>query len=344
MRRQILLTLVSTTLLAHLASAACDDTLYLQSISVYTQTLKNSATLGATWDTALVNPWDSADVIKAGPLTFAPYEAFYTDPFFSMTHTRKFSSNCSPDSVSPLQNVNVSTDTLWVDDYHRKSVYSSEVVSESAPVRRKWTTNGYFFWLSNGDTLKANETWTSDRFDLATLSTPWQPTGWYMQVMGMGIHVPQRYSSLEPFFTSCSLVVNSHGSLTFRSQAIAQASNKLAGMSALVSKIGNGRFDSTRAQVRLFQYRYGKSNPVGVKNRPGAAAPFRIGAIGNSFVATLPKEAVVSVVSVDGRTVRQFPSSRSFAWDGRDAAGRMVQPGVWLIRAQGLGSVPVLVR
>lgn len=346
MRRQFLVASFAWATLASFAGAACDDTLYLQSIKVLSQTIKNSSTLGSSWDSVVVNPWDSADVIKAGPLTFSPYEAFYTDPFFTVKHTRKLSSNCSPDSVSPVQNVEVASDTLWVDEYHRKSVFASKVVNATDLIRRKWTNNGIFFWILNGDTLKANESWSSRNVDLATLSTPWQPSGWQMQVMGMGIHVPQRYSSLDPFYTSCSLVVNFHGVMPFRAQVESEAAKNLAGMSALVSKIGQGRFDSTRAQVRMFNYVYGKSDPksVGVKFRQGSTSNFRIESIGNSFVATLPTSAAVSIVSVDGRTVRQFPSSRSFVWDGRDATGAKVHPGVWLIRAEGVGSQAVLVR
>jgi len=344
MRRQILFASLAASLVASVAGAACDDTLYLQSIVVYDQTVKNSSSLGSTWDSVVVNPWDSADVIKAGPLAFSPYEAFYADPFFSFTHTRKFSSNCSPDSISPVENVEVSSDTLWIDTYHRKSVYSSSVLKETAPVRRKWTANGYFFWISGKDTLKANEVWESDDFDLVTTSSPWQPNGWYMQVMGLGIQVPQRYSSLDPFYTSCSLVVNAHGSLPFRAQVEARAAAQVANMKGVVDLVGQGRIDSTRAQVRMFHYIYGKSNPVGVKIRQPGGERLRIGSIGNFFSAVLPRAAAVSVVSVDGRAVRQFPSSRSFAWDGRDASGAMVRPGVWLIHAQGVGTSSVLVR
>jgi len=78
-----------------LAGATCDDTLYLQSITVYRQSLKNDTTLG-TWDSTIVNPWSLADLRNAGPVGYS-VTGFSAD---TVRHYLRFSSDCTPDSVS----------------------------------------------------------------------------------------------------------------------------------------------------------------------------------------------------------------------------------------------------
>lgn len=342
--RSILLSSAVALAAATTARAACSDTLYLQSLTVYRQTLKNTVTLGA-WDSVVVNPWDSADAIHAAPITLTPYEGLFNPSADTMDHELRFSSNCGTDSVGPVLNTRVTTASAANGTYIWKSILSSQRHDSQAKIIWKWIRNGSYQWTLGSEILSAHDVWDSPDFTLASDTITKTIVGWKGRTMGFAIKKPIIQGSELPPYPDLSVAGNSRMEAPFRKQVENYFTGTiLPALKPSVEAIGNGSIDSTRIELRMYKSVFAKQEPTRVARRSIRSTRFSVVPGAQGWSIALPRVAPLSIVGIDGRAVRTFAPSKSVQWDGRDASGTMVRPGIWYLHAQGIGSTPLLVR
>ena len=329
MRPSFLSATLALATLAPVAGAACTDTLFLQSITVFRQSLRNSSTLGA-WDSVKVNPWDSLEILKAGPVGFF---GKFNIPDTSV-HYLKTTYDCGVDSVSAVMATRVVNQKKMVgEDYLQ--VVSAEKFTKNLKVAMITNGGNGVNYQVNGALDHWSIIWSSDVFAIGKKDSAasrisyqsqgrsiiYKPTGISASAMG-------QYTSTTPVRAYLDGTISEFLGLT----------------DSTVKKVGAG-VDSVRTNVQLFRYEYVRAMPnVGILNKSALHTGFSVQKNSSGWNVVLPYSAQVNVVSLDGRIVRQLePSTRAF-WDGRDASGLKLHSGVWLIHAQGLGSVSVLVR
>lgn len=326
------------------ARAACSDTLYLQSLTVYSQTLRNTVALG-TWDSLVVDPWDSAEAVKVGPLTLTPYEGMFTTSADTMDHELRFSSNCGTDSVGPVLGARLTTTSAENGTYVWKSIVSSQRTESQARITWKWIRNGSYQWKLGSETLWANDVWDSPDFTLASDTVTNTIVGWKGRTMGFAIKKPIVQGSEFPPYPDLDVYAISRMSVPFRKQVENYFTGTiLPTFKPSVDAIGGGSIDSTRLELRLYKSVFSKQNPTAIGPRPERSTRFSVVSGARGWTIALPRAAPLVVVGLDGRTVRSFAASETVQWDGLDASGAKVRPGVWYLQAQGLGSKAVLVR
>jgi len=326
------------------ARAACSDTLYLQSLTVYSQTLKNTNVLGS-WDSLQVDAWDLADVVKAGPVTLTPYEGLFLNPFESLDHELRFSSNCGTDSVGPILSAHLTTDTASVGDYVWKSIATAKQVDTRDTVVWKWLRNGSYQWKVGTQTLWANDVWNSPGFTLVSDTATKVISGWKGRALGFAIRKPQILGSDVPPYPQVSVNLNSNLETPFRQQIENYFTASILPLAKVsVDSIGKGSIDSTRIEVRMYRSVFSKQAPTGVRSVASRGSAFSVTYGSRGWSIALRQSAAISVIGLDGRTIRTFAPSRNIQWDGLDASGAKVRPGIWYVHAQGIGSKAILVR
>ena len=315
----------------------------LQSLTVYKQTLRNTATLG-TWDSVEVNAWDSASVLDAGPITLTPYEGRFTTSADTMDHELKFSSNCGSDSVSPILQSRVTTSAVENGTYVWKSKFASQRRDTQAKVTWNWT-KGAFFWKVGSDTLWANNVWDSPDFALASDTVAKTIVGWKGRTLGLAIQKPTIYGSGLPPVPNAAALAISRMEAPFRKQIEAYFTGAiLPSFKDSVDAIGKGSIDSTRLELRLYKSVFAKASSTAVRPRTTHPKAFAVTAGPLGWTITAAQPTAISIYAVDGTPVRTFAPTRRVVWDGKDASGAKVQPGMWVVRVHGQGAVPVLVR
>ena len=323
--------------MATVAGAACDDTLVLQSLTVYRQSLRNTATLGA-WDSVVVQPIDSLGLLQASPVPSVAFLGTDATPAPETFHYTKFGSNCGLDSVSEVEAWRV-VDTLGPlsQGGGQGPVASLSKQTLEIPVRKIKDQMIY----SAGAMHSLAYEWSTDLFDVGMANAKGPIESWSAVVYGVSYHrtagvprlpVAQPIAYDQSIPKPISLMLNGF------------VANSLAGMRPSIDSIGGGVVDSTRIEIVKYRYVYSDSRWVGISPRLLPRRDFQVWRTPLGWTLQLPKPASVQVVGLDGRMVRQFAAARSIAWDGRDAFGAKVHPGVWLLRAEGIGTLSVLVR
>lgn len=314
------------------AHALCSDTLVLESISVFRQSLKNGATLG-DWNQNTLTSFDQARLREAAPIALPPTEddanaeAVTTEAL----HFSKIASNCGFDSVSTVEYHSVTSPFL-----PGSGVVVVASGTESMAVRR--LTDSYF--PVGSEVVNPKFHWTSDRFDIAQVQGPDSIGAWSAWYVGRVYR--------KPTSSGAGPVVDYPvaGALTYKifpHQVDNQIASALAAFRKSVDSIGTGGIDSTRFDVVKFRYVYASSAYTGIVGK-GSRTMFQVIAHGQGWSVTLPASLPLQVLSPDGREIRRLQGGRELWWDGRDAAGTPVPSGVWYLSAQGIGAVPVLVR
>ncbi len=313
--------------------AACEDPLFLQSITVYRQSLKNTATLG-DWDSVKVNPWDANDLLKAAPLGYP-----HSNDADVATHYLGFKFDCGVDTASAVQGVRVITKRIRSGEQYRYQTTAESFTEDAAVIMIDGDGNGTSL---NGELFsnlwKSNFPDQSNRFNIG------KKTASALRLSYGQSAVAYTYTSSS---TSTSWKSDAagwwgvHAVLADHENAL---STLLDSARVGVAKLGSG-VDSVRTQIVRFRYEYDYTKPAtGVRSSSTPHAAFRVNAGANGWNIQLTQATPVSIYSTDGRLVRQFPAARSVVWDGRDASGAKVRPGLWVVRASGLGAMPVLVR
>lgn len=320
--------------LASVAGATCTDTLFLQSITVYKQSLKNAKTLGATWDSVVVNPWDSVAVLASGPVGFVRASA---GPDTAIHYTR-FQYDCGVDSVSSVQGLRV-IDTIkrQGEDYvHR--ITTEKFVTESKVTMNDGGGDGITY-LINGKEVTFARVWSSDLFDVGRLTSQSPREAFQMQYRSYVYRTQGGYATWSSS-TKTRSIFPSRDALTSSMQSFITGN-----LNPYIDSIGTS-VDSVRENFTLYRYVYDTKMPaiVGVRARSISNSRFIAQEGSNGWTIRLPYSAQVQILSIDGRVARQIPAGRDLQWDGRDATGQRVRPGVWMIRAEGIGATPILVH
>ncbi len=341
MRRSFLFASLAFLGVSSVAGAKCTDTLYLHSLTVYRQSLVNTATSGK-WDSVVVDPRDTTSMLQAGPVSFAPYQQDYGYPANAMLgnetfHPLIFSSGCGTDSVSPV--------AMWriVDTLNQvsqiKTVHAIGLSRISRNLKVSRMQNIYF--TLGTQKLPLDFDWMSDLFDIGVAKGGSVVEGWNAMSVGFSFHHPVQVG--ESPLTNPP-VYQTDRINPFSAMIDSYIASGLATMQKSVDSLGKGVVDSTRLEMVKYHYIYGFDKPASVVPRAGRTSAFSLVPTVAGWSISLPAKASVQVVGIDGRVIRQFPSNRTVMWDGRDAHGLKVRSGIWLIHAEGFGSVPVLVR
>lgn len=330
MRSSILLAVLAG--IATNAHALCSDTLVLRSISVFRQSVKNSATLG-DWNRSVLTGFDQEQLREAAPIALPPTEddanpeAVATEAL----HFSKITSNCGFDSVSSVEYHAVTNPFL-----PGPGGVTVNSGSESMAVRR--LTDSYF--PVGSEVVNPKFHWTSDRFDIAQVQSPDSIGAWSTWYVGRVFRKPAS-SGAGPAVDHPVAGVWTYK--IFHHQVDNSIASALAAFRKSVDSIGTGDIDSTRFDVVKFRYVYESSAYTGIVGKEGRST-FRATPAGDGWSISLPASLPLEVRAPDGRLVRRLQGGRELWWDGRDAAGHRVPPGVWVLRVQGIGAVPVPVR
>jgi hypothetical protein len=127
----------------------------------------------------------------------------------------------------------------------------------------------------------------------------------------------------------------------FRESPMGSYSDLLGSIQSSLS----GGADSVVAELRMFKYVYDYASPAAaVLPHASIAEKFVVRALSSGVELVLPRPTLVQIIDLNGRVVRNFAGGLGRqTWDGRDAFGRKLS-GVWIVRAEGLGAVPVILR
>lgn len=315
--RRFILAAIALLGVATAASAACTDTLFLQSITVYRQTLKNSATLG-TWDSVLVNPWSLADLANAGPVGYA----VAVGASDTALHYLRFSSNCGADSISVVTGA-------WVRDTLAGTTHA--VTADTFDLSLKVERTGARWISFNGVNDTFEFLWKSNVFQLGQLQGGSAIEGWSQ--LANSYKFTATNDSINSILQSISPV---------REGALQNIESFLSEQSPWVASVGHGT-DSVRIDLALYKYSYGTAAPTSIAPRTATFRAMSARSVGAGVEIRLGTAAAVQILSPDGRVARILPAATAQTWDGRDAHGRKLS-GIWIVRAEGVGAVPVMVR
>lgn len=334
MHSRLLLASIALAGAAASTGAACTDSLFLQSITVYRQSLKNTATLG-DWDSVKVNPWDANDLLKAAPLGYP-----YSNDADVATHYLAFKFDCGADTASAVQGARVITKRVRSGEEYRYQTTSESFVQDASVEMNDGQGKGL---TMNGESFsilwKSNFPDKSNRFNIGkkTASAPRLSYG-----QSAVSYIFSSSSTSTSWKSNAAGWWGVHAVLADHEKVLSELLEDT--VSLYVAKLGSG-VDSVRTQIVRFRYEYDYTKPAtGVRSSAAPRAAFRVNAGANGWNIQLTQATPVSIYSTEGRMVRQFPAARSVVWDGRDASGAKVRPGLWVVRASGLGAVPVLVR
>ena len=311
-----------------LASATCDYTLYLQSITVYRQSLKNDTTLG-TWDSTVVNPWSLTDLQNAGPVGYS-MTGFAAD---TVRHYLRFSSDCAPDSVSNVL-VAAVRDTLVLAPAGGGPTQLISV--DTAENQQKVGRTGASLISFEG---------MNDTFDFM-----WQ-------FPSVQIGMPHGSTDIEGWTSLSHSYVFTHTSTgsNIASSGILETVNparriaegylisSLSNQAPTVRSVGSGT-DSVRTDLAMYKYSYETAVPDAVLPRSAVVRGFAAFGVEGGVEIQLGQASRIQIVGLDGKMATSFAAQAgSNLWNGRSASGNRLT-GLWIVRAEGVGAVPVVLR
>lgn len=297
-------------------ASACTDTLYLSGLRQFDLSFKNIRS--SKWDSVAV------PIIQAGTaksLSLAP-----VDDTSTMAFPVQFQSNCGTDSVGEVAYLHLSNIPYSVhgDDFWKDS---SAVVRTSEKVRS--LPDGIIY---NGTTLKSY--WEIGKNSIGKLQGG-VPSSYHVQLAIFRHMSGGAYSfSSYPAFSRPS-----------RSLAFSAVDGLFDGFASSLDSVGKG-YDSVRVSARVTEeiFSYSPTSwaiSTGVQGRAARPQGFVGYRTSQGYTFVLPRPVSLSILSPDGRMVRNLPASTSPSWDGRDASGRLVPRGVYMVRALGLGVLPI---
>lgn len=297
-------------------ASACTDTLYLSGLRQFDLSFKN--TRSSKWDSVVI------PIIQAGTaksLSMAP-----VDDTSTVSLPVQFRSNCGADSVGEVSYLRLSNIPYVVhgDDFWKDS---SAIVKTSEKVRS--LPDGIIY---NGTTLKSY--WEIGRNAIGKLQGG-VPSSYHVQ-LAVFRHMPGgAYSfSSYPAFSRPS-----------RSLAFSALDVLVDGFASSLDSVGKG-YDSVRVSARITEevFSYSPTSwaiSTGVHGRATHPQGFAGYRTSQGYTFVLPRPVALSIIAPDGRTVRNLPASTSPSWDGRDASGRLVPRGVYMVRGLGLGVLQI---
>lgn len=189
------------------------------------------------------------------------------------------------------------------------------------------TVNNVAKW--NGTTWSALGTGVNGRvFDLTSVGTDLFVTGEFTHASGQPVGYAARWNGSSWHALGSGLDAEGHGLLTQSDQVWVGGEFLRAGTTGS-SRVARWTAATTTTAPLVEQ-------PAGLRLYPARPNPFSA-ATHISFTLDRPGDVVVDIVAVNGARVRHFnrrgleAGSHQMTWDGRDAEGRRVVAGVYLV-------------
>lgn len=320
--RILLSSLAFAGFVAGAASAACTDTLYLSGLRQFDLAFKNVRS--DKWDSTVV---PVTQLSQAKALHVLPVDK---DSLSQIDLPVQLQSNCGTDSVGPVQYL-VMKDSSYVQRGSRIWRDTSFLRSTSAKVRSYVdgaTSNGVtysgFWQVADGVTYSIGKVSTASPvlYRVQYNLIAWSKNGISYYKTFTQVPVPDRASAFDDV----------------KSMIDDNAATSLAAVGVTV--------DSVKFSARVFEasYSYDPTSwamVTGVRGRATHARAFTAYRVSEGYAFVLPQATALSIIAPTGAVVRVLPASSSPSWDGRDAHGRKVPRGVYLVRAMGLGVLSI---
>jgi hypothetical protein len=308
------------------AGATCTDSLSLASF-VRTDKhyrLTSSGLVDSTVKSTTYN--GTGDLIQAVPVPVPVDFNSYRD---SLLLPIRFAANCGSDSVSQVK--------LWrsVDSAGKDKLQADVRVTAGAEVvksMKAMAAGGLTFGITGG-TLSFSSYWPiADATGKDTL--------YYFGVLKGGAGVIGALAQARSVAYKNGDVKNMS---SFPISSVLPGPAGLAAEQSIeVSQLqGNwkalldaGTYDSVAIDFRSLDLKYDFAS-VGIAAHSGAAGA-GVRTVANGWMMSSDVAGAGVVRSLDGRVLRQFPSGKSFQWDGRNAQGQPVAHGIYLVGFEGL--------
>lgn len=314
MSRVLAATLLSTIALAPLARAACTDTLYLSGLRQFTQSFRNVNP--GTWDSVVVPLTQIGD---ARSLSKAPMVDTST-----LVFPIQFQSNCGSDSTD-----------------------------EATFLRLRdigYTSRGDDAWKTVNDTYKKSvrvEAYGPVTLGTVSLRAFWEVDGQKHQIAKSGSAKPAAYHVQFQAFRfkggngSYQYIAYPGYTVPLRAMAFDNVSEYVTALKPALDSVGKG-LDSVRVSARITETAFdfeptNWSLTTSVHSRASRKPAFVSYRTTHGYVFVLPQPTPLTVLSAEGKIVRQLPAASAPMWDGRDAQGHKVPRGVYMVRGLGLG-------
>ncbi len=315
MSRVLAATLLSSLALAPLARAACTDTLYLSGLRQFSLSFRNTTT--NLWDSTVVPLTQIGD---ARSLSKAPILDTSTIVF-----PVQLQSNCGTDSTD-----------------------------EATFLRLRdvgFTQRGSDNWKAVNDTYKKSvrvEAYGKVTLGSTSLSAFWEVAGQTHQVAQVGAkdqpsayHVQFQAFRFKGGNGSYQYIAYPGYTVPLRNMAFENVSNYIAALKPALDSVGKG-LDSVRVSARITEtsFDYEPTNwslTTSVHSRASRKPAFVSYRTTHGYVFVLPQPTPLTILSAEGKVVRQLPAASAPMWDGRDAQGHKVPRGVYMVRGLGLG-------
>jgi|GEM_PF-1606753 len=325
---------------SYAAHAQCSDTLYLTRLTALHMSVVDSKNLG-TWDSTSLNPWNDSDLVKADAVNLGSYEGVYQPHSRTATHPRTIFVSCGADSQSVVEEVAV-TDSFYSNSRGMPTTTTSISTSMDSLPLTLATNQGFVF---NGVDVsfailyidEIDNSLSIGRQDLSDSLQSWSssPLAFYFTTPSSGQSlVPNVLSTIGGYYPGA-----------LKNYALSTPDSALVALAPYVDEIASHQVDSTRMEVKVFHYTYSYSKPTSAIHSPSGVSPlFQARATAQGVEIQLGQATRVQIVGLDGRLATSFAAQAgNNLWDGRSASGNRLT-GLWIVRAEGVGAVPVLLR
>jgi hypothetical protein len=322
------------------AHAQCLDTLYLTDLTVLHMSVADSKNLG-TWDSTSLNPWNDSDLVKADAVNLGSYEGVYQPHSRTATHPRTIFFSCGADSHSVVEEVAV-TDSFYSNSRGMPTTTTSITTAMNSLALTLATNQGFVF---NGvdesfAILYIDELNNSISVGRQALSDSLQ--SWSSSPLAFYFTTPSSGQSLVPNVLS---TVGGYYPGALKNYALSTPDSALAALAPYVDEIASHQVDSTRMEVKVFHYTYSYSRPTSaIRNRSGFSQSFQARSTAQGVEIQIDHATQVQIVGLDGRLATSFAAhAGTNLWNGRSASGNQLT-GLWIVRAEGVGAMPVVLR
>lgn len=314
MSRVLIAALFASVSIAPLARAACTDTLYLSGLRQFSLTFRDVKT--TVWDSTVVPLTQIGD---ARSLSKAPIVDTSTIAF-----PIQFQSNCGTDSISEVT-------------YLRLRDVG-------------FTQRGDDAWKSVNDTYTKRvrvEAYGPVTLGSVALRGFWEVDGNKSQVSRIGSAAPSSYHVQFQAFRyrggtgSYQYIAYPGYTLPLRTMAFENIAEYINALNPAYDSVGKG-LDSVRVSARITEtsFSFDPTNwslTTSVQSRASRKSAFVSYRTSHGYVFVLPQPTPLTILSAEGKVVRQIPAATAPSWDGRDAQGHKVPRGVYMVRGLGLG-------
>lgn len=315
MSRVLIATMLASASLAPLARAACTDTLYISSLRQFSQTFRDVKS--NLWDSTVVPLTQIGD---ARSLSKAPIVDTST-----LVFPIQFQSNCGMDSTDEatflrLRDVGFTQrgDDAWksVNDTYKKTVRVEAwgpVTLGPVALRGFWEVDG-------------------NKHQIGKVTTTTPPSAYHVQFQAF------RYRGGTG---SYQYIAYPGYTVPLRTMAFENIAEYVDALNPALDSVGKG-LDSVRVSARITEttFSFDPSNwslTTSVHSRASRKPAFVSYRTTHGYVFVLPQPTPLTILSAEGKVVRNLPAASAPMWDGRDAKGHKVPRGVYMVRGLGLG-------